>query len=87
MKTEFVSAALTLALCGCSQRDLNLPAPSPMPERRVVESVCPIQFNDKMHLAEIAIAAYEMQERCGYDKRAVENSARIIFTDRSDYTN
>ena len=79
---------LILGLIGCSKKDLNMPQPSPMPIREVPHSEgsgCAIEFRQQLSLAEVALIAYEMQERCGYNKDQVHNAARS-FTDRSANT-
>ena len=71
-----------LILCSCSKRDLNLPQPSPMPHEaprageapqasetpKAEPAGCAIQFSSQLTLAEVAIRAYEMQERCNYNR-------------------
>lgn len=84
----FILILLTLVFCGCSKNDLNLPQPSPMPERESVQtefSDCAVIFTQEQSLSEVAIVANEMQERCGYSKTQVLSLARN-FTDRSEHT-
>lgn len=77
----FILIWVALIFCGCSKKDLNLPQPSPMPGRESVEtefSACAIAFTQEQSLSEIAVAASEMQERCGYSKARVLNLARQL---------
>lgn len=84
----FIIIILSLIFCSCSKKDLNLPQPSPMPGRETVQielPACEFVFAQEQSLAEVAIVANEMQERCGYSKTQVLSLARS-FTDRSEHT-
>ena len=84
----FILILLTLVFCGCSKKDLSLPQPSPMPGRESVQAgtlACEFGFTEQQTLAEVAIIAHEMQERCGYSKAQVLSLARN-FTGRSEHT-
>lgn len=72
--------------CGCAKKDLNLPEASPMPidtakpeSKPNLNLKCNVQFNNKMNIEEIAVAAAEMRRICNYSRTEIVNSAQKVF--------
>ena len=89
MKIYLIGLILSVViLSACSKKDLSLPEVSPMPigtkpeakpEPKNLDLNCSIQFNSKMSLEEIAVAASEMRRNCNYGRIEIINSVQNIF--------
>lgn len=87
MKIYLISLILSVViLSACSKKDLSLPEASPMPigtapetKPKNSDSNCRIQFNNKMSLEEIAVAASEMRRNCNCSKTEIVNSVQNVF--------
>lgn len=79
---------LSIAMSGCSKKNLNLPDASKMPQasqdsitrvKPVEEDECSIQFNKNMKYEEVAVRANDMRTVCGLTDAQVLNLVRKSF--------
>lgn len=68
---------------GCSQKNMNPPEAAPLPVQTAPEpkadTVCGSRFGLDMSLAEIAVAAANMRQSCGYSEEQIYNLAQKKF--------
>ena len=85
MNSKYLIILLLYVLisAGCSKKDLNLPESSPMPVPIVPTAEysfkCNVFFKSEMTFTEIAIAAVEMRQICGFAKEKIINIAHETY--------